>query len=660
MVDAGTSNPTNPRAPRPSSPTASVDVESLTVKFKTSPRPPKTTFGPLDELSTQHSGYRKLSYGQSNFYKRYSEHWERSYESGSSWEEEAGDSATCYTEEGDDECEEGGGLLGDTRNMASSWSGQPAIKGRTEWVRMMLLCAVHLGITFTWGVEMTYCTPYLLALGLTKSQTSLVWIAGPLSGLIVQPIVGVMADSTRSKWGRRRPYIVVGSAIVAGGLMTLGWTKEIASLFMSTDTDFAKLFIIFLAVSALYVTDFAINAVMSCSRSLLVDTLPIAKQQSGAAWAGRMGSLGHIVGYGMGAVDLPGTFGTWLGDTQFKQLTLIAALGILLTSGLTCWAVTERVLISIKHDPREGEGSRWKVLAQIWSTFLDLPPRIQGICWAVFWGWIGWFPFNVYGSTWVGETYFRYDVPDEVRNSGDALGDMGRIGSYTLTIYSFMTFTGAWLLPLFVRSPEDEGFTARPPKSVAPLLEALAKVKPDLLTVWVAGHILFASAMVFAPFATSFRFATALVVFCGIPWSIVSWAPVAMMGMEVNKISGDSAPYRRLSADPAAIELTRTDSLHLEHGADESSNNSGTTGELSGIYFGILNIYQTIPQFIGTFISTVVFAVLEPGKSPELATDAHPSEHHATDGPNAIAVCLFIGAWAAVIAAIATKKLKNI
>lgn len=510
MVRSGTQNP---RAPRPPSPT-SVDSPAPTDKFKSSLRPAKT-LGLRDELSTHHPGYRNLSYDKSDFYRRYKEHWERSYGSGSSCEEEAVDSAPCYTEEGDAECE-GSGLLGDTRTMASSWSGQPSIKGRTEWVRMMLLCVVHLGITFTWGVEMTYCTPYLLALGLTKSQTSLVWIAGPLSGLIVQPIVGVMADSTRSKWGRRRPYIVVGSVIVAGGLITLGWTKELTSLFMSTDTAFAKLFIIFLAVSALYVTDFAINAVMSCSRSLLVDTLPIAKQQSGAAWAGRMGSLGHIVGYGMGAVDLPGTFGTWLGDTQFKQLTLIAALGILFTSFLTCWAVTERVLVSTRHDLPDDEGSRWKVLKRIWSTFLDLPPRIQGICWAVFWGWIGWFPFNVYGSTWVGETYFRYDVADEVRSSGDALGNMGRIGSYTLTIYSFMTFTGAWLLPLLVRSPEDTGFTARPPKSVAPLLEALGKLKPDLLTVWVVGHLLFAAAMVFAPFATSFRFATVLVVFCGI------------------------------------------------------------------------------------------------------------------------------------------------
>lgn len=255
---------------------------------------------------------------------------------------------------------------------------------------------------------------------------------------------------------------------------------------------------------------------MSSSRSLLVDTLPISKQQSGAAWAGRMGSLGHIVGYGMGAIDLPGTFGTWLGDTQFKQLTLIAALGILGTSGATCWAVTERVLISTRHDPRSGPDNQFKVFRRIWSTFLDLPPRIQGICWAVFWAWIGWFPFNVYGSTWVGETYFRYDAPDDVRTSSDALGDMGRIGSYTLTIYSFMTFTGAWLLPLIVRAPDDEGFTARPPQRIAHLVEGLDKMKPDLLTVWVVGHILFASAMFLAPFATSFRFATMLVVFCGI------------------------------------------------------------------------------------------------------------------------------------------------
>lgn len=56
----------------------------------------------------------------------------------------------------------------------------------------------------------------------------------------------------------------------------------------------------------------------------------------------------------------------------------------------------------------------------------------------------------------------------------------------------------------------------------------------------------------------------------------------------------------------------------------------------------------------------IVFAILEPGKSPELAHDAHPSEHHGTDGVNAIAVCLFIGGVSAIGAGVATKRLRDL
>lgn len=610
---------------------------------------------PDEPVAIKPSKYSQGKYQGNGYHKEYGDFRHNSHGS------------HCESAEGLNPTEEDGQFRtpGHMRESMSSFTGRPGIKGRNETIRMTMLCAVYFGITFTWGVEMTYCTPYLLNLGLTKSQTSLVWIAGPLSGIITQPVVGVLADSNRSKWGRRRPYIVVGTAIVAAALLTLGWTKEIVSALLPADSEFSRTLTIFVAVLALYVTDFAINAVMSCSRSLLVDTLPVSKQQAGAAWAGRIGSLGHIFGYAIGAVDLPTTLGPRLGDTQFKQLTMIAALSMLATAATTCWAVTERVLISVRHDPREATAGRFKVFRQIWSTLLNLPPRIQIICWSMFWAWIGWFPFHFYGSTWVGETYFRYDVPDEVRDSSDVLGQMGRIGSYTLTIYSCMTFLGAWLLPLLVRAPEEDKFTHRPPQSIAHLVEGFNKVKPDLLTVWQAGHVMFACAMFLAPFARSFRVATALVVFCGMPWSIISWAPTATMGMEVNKLTNHDTSYRRLSGGPDSIEMRTAlgnpaDAIHIvEHGPDDSTTGSGSTGELSGIYFGILNIYQTVPQFIGSFISTVVFSVLEPGKSPELATDAHPSEHHPTDGPNAISVCLFIGAIAACAALVVTRKLRH-
>ncbi|QPC66786.1 hypothetical protein HYE67_009017 [Fusarium culmorum] len=542
-------------------------------------------------------------------------------------------------------------------NMAT-WSGQPAIRGNSEAVRMILLCFVTIGITFTWGIEMTYCTPYLLNLGLTKSNTSLVWIAGPLSGLVVQPVVGVIADESKSKWGRRRPLMVVGSIIVAISLLILGFTREIIGYFI-TDEEAAKRPTIVLAVLAIYVVDFAINAVMSCSKSLIVDTLPIEKQQSGAAWSSRMSSIGHMIAYGAGAVDLISIFGKTLGDTQFKQLTVISTVALLGSTALTCWAVTERVLLTSKPAKHEG---RFKVFRQIWSTLLNLPPRIQAICWAQFWAWIGWFPFLFYSTTWVGETYFRYDVPADARKSEDTLGAIGRIGSTALVMYSVITFAGAWVLPMLVQSPEDNAFTHRPPQAIAGLLTSFNKLKPDLLTAWVFGHLMFAASMALAPFATSFRFATVLVCLCGIPWTLAMWAPSAFLGVEVNKISeetGADGTYRRISDEPdiELSEVSHNDApLHLDHGSEVDLPSTASTGELSGIYFGILNIYTTLPQFVGTFISTIVFAILEPGKSPELADDA--KKQPDPDGPNAIAVCLFIGAMSSVVAAYVTRKLK--
>jgi solute carrier family 45 protein 1/2/4 len=149
------------------------------------------------------------------------------------------------------------------------------------------------------------------------------------------------------------------------------------------------------------------------------------------------------------------------------------------------------------------------------------------------------------------------------------------------------------------------------------------------------------------------------------PWTVAMWAPTTFLGIEVNKLSGGTEPtasYRRLSNE--SVEMTSMNgfdaALHLEHGPDEAdaTMKTSSTGELSGIYFGILNIYTTIPQFIGTFISTIVFAVMEPGKSRELTDDANPDEHHSATGPNAISVCMFIGAISATIAIFATRRLK--
>jgi len=227
-----------------------------------------------------------------------------------------------------------------------------------------------------------------------------------------------------------------------------------------------------------------------------------------------MVAVGHLIGYTAGTIDLKKVLGTFLGDTQFKQLALISGFALLFTNGITSWAVTERVLIAGRESD-EKSGDIFRIVRQIIRTTLHLPPRIQSICWAQFWAWIGWFPFLFYSSTWVGETYFRFDASHDVKESKDALGDIGRIGSMALVVFSMVTFAGAFLLPFLVKSPDEEGFTPRPPSSIAGIVTTITKHRPDLLTAWFFGHFIFAGAMILAPFAASFRFATVLVAFCG-------------------------------------------------------------------------------------------------------------------------------------------------
>jgi solute carrier family 45 protein 1/2/4 len=61
--------------------------------------------------------------------------------------------------------------------------------------------------------ELGYGTPYLLSLGLSEQLTSLVWLAGPISGLIAQPLIGAISDSSNSRY-RRRYWIVTATVLL--------------------------------------------------------------------------------------------------------------------------------------------------------------------------------------------------------------------------------------------------------------------------------------------------------------------------------------------------------------------------------------------------------------------------------------------------------------
>lgn len=249
------------------------------------------------------------------------------------------------------------------------------------------------------------------------------------------------------------------------------------------------------------------------------------------------------------------------------------------------------------------------------------------------------------------------------------------------------------LLPFGVRPPDNKKptFTPRPPPGVAAVLNKITKVRPDLQTAWLISHLMFAATMIFAPLARSLRSATLLVAICGIPWAVTCWAPFAFMGVEINRLAMPQSASSRSTVTMITSNSIRNGTyqpvstsdrnddvelnvLRLNHRDDSDSEDDGSehssTGELAGIYLGVLNVYTTLPQFVGTFISWIVFSIFEPGgNNPGKAESAKEKIEAArngewmnldSDSPNAIAICLFIGALSALVAAEATRRLRYV
>lgn len=134
---------------------------------------------------------------------------------------------------------------------------------KSLWYLIILTISIG-GLQIAWSVELSNGSPYLLSLGLSKDLMALVWIAGPLTGTLVQPYVGMLSDNCRVSWGKRKPFMLGGAAATMVSLMVLAWTKDIVGgilhLFGADPaSQGVKVTTIVFAVLWVYILDFAIN-----------------------------------------------------------------------------------------------------------------------------------------------------------------------------------------------------------------------------------------------------------------------------------------------------------------------------------------------------------------------------------------------------------------
>ena len=153
------------------------------------------------------------------------------------------------------------------------------------------MCFGFMGIQFGFALQNANVSRIFQTLGAQIDDIPILWIAAPLTGLIVQPIIGYMSDRTWNRLGRRRPYFLVGAILAS------------LALFIMPNSP-----VLWVAAGMLWIMDASINVSMEPFRAFVGDNLPEKQRTSGFAMQTFFIGIGGVVASG-----LPYMLTNWLG-----------------------------------------------------------------------------------------------------------------------------------------------------------------------------------------------------------------------------------------------------------------------------------------------------------------------------------------------------------
>lgn len=175
---------------------------------------------------------------------------------------------------------------------------------------LALSSMVAAGVQFGWALQLSLLTPYIQMLGIEHTLSSFIWLCGPITGLVVQPCIGMWSDQCTSKYGRRRPFIATGVAMVMLSVIVIGFAADIGSLLGDSHEDCSVFKGVrpraaFVFILGFWLLDLANNTVQGPARALLADLAGSNQRVAANAIFCLWMALGNILGYSAGA------YGSW-------------------------------------------------------------------------------------------------------------------------------------------------------------------------------------------------------------------------------------------------------------------------------------------------------------------------------------------------------------
>lgn len=289
------------------------------------------------------------------------------------------------------------------------------------------------GIQFGWDLQRANMGPIYDVLGANPDDIPLLFLAAPLTGLLVQPIIGYMSDRTwHPRFGRRRPYFFVGAVL-----------SSIALILMPQSSA------LWMAAGLLWILDTFGNVAMEPFRAFVADKLPDSQLNKGFIMQSLMIGLGGSI-----ASALPWIMRNWAGMDNIAAKGVIAdnvKYSFYIGAFFFLSAVLYTVFFTNEYPPTEKEKEElakesrhgfWGGVKDILSAIGNMPPRMRIIALVQFFTWPGLFLMWFYYSVAV-----AYNVFGATSDTDPAFGDGRDFAGLTLAFYNVVTFLFSFVLP---------------------------------------------------------------------------------------------------------------------------------------------------------------------------------------------------------------------
>jgi len=309
-------------------------------------------------------------------------------------------------------------------------------KKRLDFWQIWNMSFGFLGIQFGWALQMANMSAIYEYLGARADQIPILWLAAPLTGLLVQPIIGHASDRTWNRLGRRRPYFLTGAILSSLALVLM---PRVSALWM--------------AAGLLWILDASINISMEPFRAFVADMLPEEQRTRGFAMQSSFIGLGAVV-----ASALP-----WLLTNLFHvgtggggHIPLTFRLSFYIGAAAFFGAVMWTVATTREYPPddlaafRKMKAER-TVLRENAREILDsigaMPQTMKQLAWVQIATWLGLFCMWLYFPVAVGHNVFG--APDEK----SPLYTQGiEWAGICFGMYSAVCFVWSFVLPVLART----------------------------------------------------------------------------------------------------------------------------------------------------------------------------------------------------------------